>query len=76
MLPKSKGKLIMQIVREMFTLLKKETKYNYEIMIMKKLSTQVCSELLYLKTVKSSLVLKTEIRNYKIILNKVTAENN
>ena len=74
MRPKSKEKLIMLIVRGMFTLPKKGTKFNYEIMITKKLNTQVCSELLNLKTLKNSLVLKKW--NYKIILNKVTAEIN
>ena len=67
MLPKLKRKLIMQIVRVMSTLLKKETKYNYEIMKTKKLSTRVCSELLNLRTLKNSQDSKIKNLNCKTI---------
>jgi hypothetical protein len=66
MQPRLREKLMLQIAREMFILPRKETRYNSEITITKKLSTQVCSELLSLKIRKSSQVSKTKTKIYQI----------
>ena len=74
MLQELREKLILQIVTEIHMLRKKEIKYNLEITITKRLSTLVFSELLNLKMLKSFLVSKTKKRNYRVILQKHSAE--